>query len=532
MSFITNQLQSNLPPTASSPTHNTTTASGPSLFATTLDMAIQAPAVPVVRFARTNTDPNSPDERVAALRAAKRAKPAAEPQAVAQPCASVAMPNAVVAPGSAPIVPPAAGSVDPDGTAPYHNGAAGQPRPGSKLEVAADATASSAKPLAITELPASAGAILGITEQAADGAASSAKPSTITELPASAGAILGITEPAADGAASSARPLAITELPAKAAVILATTGQTAAGSATTAKRDGSAGPVAIVARRLQAFGAVASVTNMTSQASRLTAPAATPAAVPTTPAAEASAPGPIGPAAAPQNDDPGPLGTALLPPELASLVPGDLLGTLVAPVSASLFAGTGRKPLDGPDGTPAAVPPALAGIAATTGLVPVSTLSTTGTTEPAPVGRAAVRLPTEQLGPVLVALSAGHAVGTKTLSVSMTPGELGRVAVSVERTADGTAAITIAATRPETLQLLRNEHAQLTLLLDGAGIAADARSLSFSLLDGGSSSDPGHPRTQTTPASAGPATGTGEDDATATAASPIRWRRSGVDITA
>jgi hypothetical protein len=133
---------------------------------------------------------------------------------------------------------------------------------------------------------------------------------------------------------------------------------------------------------------------------------------------------------------------------------------------------------------------------------------------------------------VLVALSAGHAVGTKTLSVSMTPGELGRVAVSVERTADGTAAITIAATRPETLQLLRNEHAQLTLLLDGAGIAADARSLSFSLLDGGSSSDPGHPRTQTTPASAGPATGTGEDDATATAASPIRWRRSGVDITA
>jgi hypothetical protein len=109
----------------------------------------------------------------------------------------------------------------------------------------------------------------------------------------------------------------------------------------------------------------------------------------------------------------------------------------------------------------------------------------------------------------------------------MTPGALGRVAVSVERTADGAASITIAATRPETLQLLRNEHAQLTQLLDGAGIAADGRSLSFSLLGGGSSSDPGHRGSQAAPGSASP--GGGDEEA---AASPIRWRRSGVDITA
>ena len=148
--------------------------------------------------------------------------------------------------------------------------------------------------------------------------------------------------------------------------------------------------------------------------------------------------------------------------------------------------------------------------------------------------------PVEQIAPALVALAASRAAGTRRLSVTMAPVELGRVAVTVERVGDGTARISVTAERPETLQLLQKEHTQLSQLLDNAGVGAEGRSLSFSLTGGnetggngtgGNGGSPSHSG-QGQPNGGGWPQGQPLDTGKTTAAPPARWQRSGVDITA
>jgi Meckel syndrome type 1 protein len=102
----------------------------------------------------------------------------------------------------------------------------------------------------------------------------------------------------------------------------------------------------------------------------------------------------------------------------------------------------------------------------------------------APIQNAAPRemppppLPVRQLAPVLVSLA--FAGGNEALTITLDPGELGRVEVSIGQGRDA-GQVRIVAERPETLALLQRDQRELDRTLTQAGLGDMARSLSFSL---------------------------------------------------
>ena len=70
------------------------------------------------------------------------------------------------------------------------------------------------------------------------------------------------------------------------------------------------------------------------------------------------------------------------------------------------------------------------------------------------------------------------------MTVSVTPGELGRVNISVERNVDGTVHIQVSAEHVTTLDLLRRDQTELARTLDRADANSGNHSLSFSLDSG------------------------------------------------
>ena len=129
-----------------------------------------------------------------------------------------------------------------------------------------------------------------------------------------------------------------------------------------------------------------------------------------------------------------------------------------------------------PSGTQAVAPSALAGVslsggaalsAAPTAAAPAAHTLGVGTTSPA-----------QQLGPTLLTMTQSQD-GARSMTVRLTPAELGMVQVQIARSADGAAQVTITAERPETLQLLQQDQAGLRQTLDQAGVAAEGRTISF-----------------------------------------------------
>ena len=96
-----------------------------------------------------------------------------------------------------------------------------------------------------------------------------------------------------------------------------------------------------------------------------------------------------------------------------------------------------------------------------------------------PATKASATQPSQQLAPALVQLT--HAGGGGQLTLQLNPGELGRVHIQIDRAADGSASVHVTADRPETLQLLVADQAQLHHALDSAGLPQDGRTLSLSL---------------------------------------------------
>jgi hypothetical protein len=92
-------------------------------------------------------------------------------------------------------------------------------------------------------------------------------------------------------------------------------------------------------------------------------------------------------------------------------------------------------------------------------------------------GTAASAPPAAQLGPVLIALGAG--ADSQRITIQLTPETLGRVQISLVR-GSGSAAVSVIAERADTLALLQSDSSQLHAALDKAGFA-DARTLSFHL---------------------------------------------------
>ncbi|MGH7121238.1 MAG: flagellar hook-length control protein FliK [Acetobacteraceae bacterium] len=169
---------------------------------------------------------------------------------------------------------------------------------------------------------------------------------------------------------------------------------------------------------------------------------------------------------------------------------------------------------------------------------------------PAPAHLSAPPAPAAQLAPALLSLAKSD--GSSILTLRLEPATLGQVEVRITLPPDGPAGVQVTATQPQTLLLLVRDQPLLQQALGHAGIAVDARNLSFHLAPppapsaaavaaggtmaegsfgpgaGGAATRDSAPRRRRTTLSGAP-------DAVqdAAALSPgVRWLRAGLDITA
>ncbi len=97
---------------------------------------------------------------------------------------------------------------------------------------------------------------------------------------------------------------------------------------------------------------------------------------------------------------------------------------------------------------------------------------------------------TEQVVAAVEAMSQSRSSSGR-VTVSITPDELGRIGITVERQANGMTTIHVQAERLATLDLLRTDQAALVRALDQSGHGRDGHSLSFSWDNGGGHSGQG-----------------------------------------
>jgi flagellar hook-length control protein FliK len=95
----------------------------------------------------------------------------------------------------------------------------------------------------------------------------------------------------------------------------------------------------------------------------------------------------------------------------------------------------------------------------------------------------------DQIAPAVAAMAQSRGSNGR-MSISITPDQLGRVHITVERAIDGTTTIHLAAEQLATLNLLRQDQSDLHRALDQAGVGQEGHSLSFSW-DGGGGGMPG-----------------------------------------
>lgn len=147
-----------------------------------------------------------------------------------------------------------------------------------------------------------------------------------------------------------------------------------------------------------------------------------------------------------------------------------------------------------------------------------------------------------QLTPVFASLASAAPGMPHSLVIRLDPAELGRVQVRVDRAADGPAHVMLAVERSETLALLMHSQTHLHQALDAAGLAANGRTVQFSLSTGGqefgdgrgAQGRAGHGQENQGGASQGGANQGAARDPPPMHSLPPRaaWLRAGVDITA
>ncbi len=69
--------------------------------------------------------------------------------------------------------------------------------------------------------------------------------------------------------------------------------------------------------------------------------------------------------------------------------------------------------------------------------------------------------------------------GAHRMVLQLQPEDLGRIQVSIERTATGATHVALTADRPETLRVLLRDHAEIARALDRAGVPADQRTVTL-----------------------------------------------------
>lgn len=124
--------------------------------------------------------------------------------------------------------------------------------------------------------------------------------------------------------------------------------------------------------------------------------------------------------------------------------------------------------------------PALPGVppsahAATVAAMPATPIRPA---ESAAMAAAPTASPTAQLAPALFQITAAPD-GTHRVTVRLDPVELGELRVRIERPRAGPVQVVVEATRPETLELLRQDQPALHRALDQAGLPAEGRVVSL-----------------------------------------------------
>jgi flagellar hook-length control protein FliK len=151
-----------------------------------------------------------------------------------------------------------------------------------------------------------------------------------------------------------------------------------------------------------------------------------------------------------------------------------------------------------------------------------------------------------QVAPALVHIAAATG-GASHVTVKLTPIELGEVRIHIERPSDGPVQVTVEATRPETLRLLRQDEPALHRVLDQAGLPSDGRTVVLQQTPDGPSPDAGGARRDTTSSDQSSTSNgqggrdssqgwqqPGDTEATPDLSPPQRsyWTRAGINITA
>ncbi|MDT7953428.1 MAG: flagellar hook-length control protein FliK [Acetobacteraceae bacterium] len=101
-----------------------------------------------------------------------------------------------------------------------------------------------------------------------------------------------------------------------------------------------------------------------------------------------------------------------------------------------------------------------------------------------PIPSPAAQVAQALVEPIKVVLSGPNQAGPTTphvTTIQITPVELGRVDVRIERSSQGPARIQLVVERPETLSRLVHDQSQLQQALDSAGIPPQGRTIDFSL---------------------------------------------------
>lgn len=112
---------------------------------------------------------------------------------------------------------------------------------------------------------------------------------------------------------------------------------------------------------------------------------------------------------------------------------------------------------------------------------PAATTQAAPAAASSPLPQASALAATHQTAAALVAMGPGPDPGTQRLTISLTPLELGHVAIQIDRLPDGSAAVAVSASHASTLAALHSDRPALEQALTQAGIPTTHRSVEFRL---------------------------------------------------
>ncbi len=220
-------------------------------------------------------------------------------------------------------------------------------------------------------------------------------------------------------------------------------------------------------------------------------------------------------------------------------VPQQHLASVAAPALNTPEIASSPVPIDPPTLSSSAQPGAQPGA-----LPPLAHAAPSSTATPPSPTHTSLPGPAAQVTPALVHVAA-TLDGSQRVTVRLDPVELGEVRVRIERPREGPVQVTVEASRPETLQLLRQDEPALHRALDQAGLPSEGRIVVLQSSAEGSGQQQSTTEMGGNPSAGGGGQGSGRGSgqgwsqhgghdgaATRQSRQPGTWLRAGVNITA